>query len=103
MNSYVGKILKKILNLPPPLALVNCTMAYLKIPRRNVMRVYEFLNIKACSYTNSSSKDLFDVLEEKVEEDIGYDQWINNTKEALKTSKGRFWLGKVSVNVHFCI
>lgn len=49
------------------------------------------------SYSTAPAKDLFDVLEEKVEEDIGYEQWLLNTKEALKNSKGRFWLGKSTV------
>lgn len=57
----------------------------------NALRVYYR------SYSTAPAKDLFDVLEEKVEEDIGYEQWLLNTKEALKNSKGRFWLGKSTV------
>ena len=45
----------------------------------------------------ATTKDLFDVLEEKVEEEIGYDQWLASTKESLKNSKGPYWLGKSSV------
>lgn len=50
-------------------------------------------------YSVAPSEDLFEVLEEKVEEDIGYEQWLSKTKEALQTSKGRFWLGKSTVNL----
>ena len=50
-------------------------------------------------YSIALPKDLFEVLEEKIEEDIGYEQWLSNTKEALKNSKGRFWLGKSTVKI----
>lgn len=43
------------------------------------------------------SADIFDALEEEVEQDVGYDEWLKSTKAALSTSKGRYWLGKTSV------
>lgn len=52
-------------------------------------------------YSETSKKDLFDILQEKVEEDVGYDQWLASTKEALTNSKGKFWLGKSSVSFFF--
>lgn len=51
----------------------------------------------------SDSNDVFDILEEKVEEEIGYDQWLSNTKEALSKSKGKYWLGKTTVLMHTLI
>ncbi len=103
MKKFACKIWKKILSLQLASALVNCTMAYLSILHRKDLKLYGIFGFKFCKYTSSSSKDLFEVLEEKIEEDIGYDQWITNTKELLKNSKGRFWLGKSTVKVHFCI
>jgi hypothetical protein len=47
-------------------------------------------------YTNSAN-DVFKVLEENDEEEVGFEQWLSNTKETFKTSKGRFWLGKRNV------
>lgn len=45
------------------------------------------------------SADIFDALEEEVEQDVGFDEWLKSTKAALSSSKGRFWLGKTSVRV----
>lgn len=75
-------------------------MSYLNIIQKSRFKLYRFSKFKCLSYNTLASKDLFDVLEEKVEEDIGYDQWVTNTKEALKNSKGRFWLGKSSVSIN---
>lgn len=58
------------------------------------------LYLNSCFLSTSSSKDLFEVLEEKAEEDIGYDQWLLKAKESLNNSKGRFWLGKSFVSIH---
>ena len=54
-----------------------------------------------CTFSTLPSKDLFEALEEKVEEDIGFDQWLASTKEGLKNTKGRYWLGKSTVLQYF--
>lgn len=41
--------------------------------------------------------DLFDVLEEETEKEVDFKQWLRGTRDALSASKGRFWLGKLTV------
>lgn len=75
-------------------------MRFSKLSRFSTPKIQHSLLLNTRLYSDTSTnKDLFDILEEKVEEDIGYDQWLASTKEALKNSKGRFWIGKTSVSL----
>lgn len=76
-------------------------MVFLRVPKWPILKLSSYHDISMRHFSADASKDLFDVLEEKVEEDIGYEQWLASTKETFKNTKGRFWLGKNSVNVHF--
>ena len=73
-------------------------MSFLRTFQSSLLKNIPYCSVSFRFYSISQSKDLFEVLEEKIEEDIGYEQWLSNTKEALKNSKGRFWLGKLTVN-----
>lgn len=75
-------------------------MHFLNFVRLSPPKVpHNFNFIKLIHSDKTSNKDLFDILEEKIEEDIGYDQWLASTKKALSNSKGRFWIGKNSVSL----
>lgn len=76
---------------------VACIMSLVKLHKFINARA-KFTRIDFPKFYSSSSKDIFDILEEKVEEDIDYDVWLKNTKKAMENSKGKFWLGKSSVN-----
>ena len=76
-------------------------MVHLKAIRQTYLKSCGSFSYAKCAYSTSCSDDLFDVLEEKTEENIGYDQWVANTKASLKNSKGRFWLGKSTVMNHY--
>lgn len=77
-------------------------MVFLRIPKRPHLKLSNYNDILMRRFSATNSKDLFDVLEEKVEEDIGYEQWLASTKEAFKNTKGKLWLGKNSVSEYFC-
>lgn len=77
---------------------LNCTIAMLKISKWSPFEISRKIHASMRYFSETSSKDLFEVLEEKIEEDIGYEQWFANTKEALNNSKGKFWLGKTTVS-----
>lgn len=72
-------------------------MAMLKISKWSPFEISKKITVSLRYFSESSSKDLFEVLEEKMEEDMGYEQWLTSTKAALNNSKGKFWLGKTSV------
>ena len=76
-------------------------MVFLRVPKWALLKLSNYHDITIRHFSAIASKDLFDVLEEKAEEDIGYEQWLASTKEAFKNTKGRLWLGKNSVSVHF--
>jgi hypothetical protein len=76
-------------------------MAILRASKFSLLKLSNYHDINLRHFSAANSKDLFDVLEEKVEEDIGFEQWIASTKEAFKNTKGRLWLGKSSVSLYF--
>lgn len=41
--------------------------------------------------------DIFEELEEEVLSDKSYENWLEETKAILSTTKGPFWLGKTRV------
>lgn len=80
---------------------LNCIMVFLRVPACSPLSLFNYSKNMPCYFSVAASKDLFEVLEEKVAEDVGYEQWLASTKEALKNSKGRLWLGKNSVSSYF--
>lgn len=78
--------------------ILNYNMVFLRESKLTILNLSKRLHIDLREFSAINSKDLFDVLEEKIEEDIGYEQWLANTKEAFKNTKGRLWLGKNSVS-----
>ena len=74
-------------------------MVIKKVSKSPLLKLTSLSNNSLRKFSAVKSEDLFEVLEEKAEEDIGYEQWLASTKEALKNTKGRFWLGKNSVSL----